>query len=49
MIKIDFFKEPPGEGSRYIVARYTKELVETILKDLSDFSLKSNLKEKSLS
>ena len=48
-VQIDFFGEtPPGEATRYIVSRYTKKLVEEILKDLEEFSLKVNLKEKSL-
>lgn len=48
MIKLDFFEERPGEGTRYIVGKYTQNLVETILKDISDFALKANLKEKSM-
>ena len=48
-IQIDFFgKTPPGEATRYIVRRHTQTLVDTILKDLEEFSLKTNLKEKSL-
>ena len=48
-VQIDFFGEtPPGEATRYIVSRYTNKLVEAILKDLEEFSLKVNLKEKSL-
>jgi len=46
---MDFFgKTPPGEATRYIVRRHTQTLVDTILKDLEEFSLKTNLKEKSL-
>ena len=47
MIKTDFL-ENPGEGTRYIVNRYTKELVEAIFKDLNEFALKTHLKEKTL-
>jgi hypothetical protein len=48
-IQMDFFgKTPPGEATRYIVRRYTQQLVDTILKDLEEYSLKTNLKEKSL-
>lgn len=47
MIKTDFL-ENPGEGTRYIVSKYTQELVDAIFKDINDFYLKSNLKEKSL-
>ena len=48
-VQIDFFGEtPPGEATRYIVSRYTQKLVEAILKDLDDYSLKINLKEKAL-
>mmetsp|Transcript_882 Transcript_882/g.1328 ORF Transcript_882/g.1328 Transcript_882/m.1328 type:complete len:481 (+) Transcript_882:28-1470(+) len=49
-VQIDFFGEtPPGEATRYIVGRYTRKLVEQVLKDLEEFSLKLNLKEKALS
>ena len=47
MIKTDFI-ENPGEGTRYIVSKYTSQLVEAILKDVNEFALKSHLKEKSL-
>jgi len=48
-IQTDFFKQSsPGEASRYIVSKYTKQLVQAILQDVEDFSLKINLKEKSL-
>ena len=48
-IQIDFFGgNPPGEATRYIVSKYTGKLVEQILKDLEEFSLKTHLKEKSL-
>ena len=48
-VQIDFFGEsPPGEATRYIVSRYTKKLVEAILRDLEEYSLKINLKEKAL-
>ena len=48
-IQIDYFGEnPPGEATRYIVGKYTSQLVETILRDLDEFSLKPHLKEKSL-
>ena len=46
---MDFFEQPPGEGTKYIVKKYTQELVDTILKDINDFGLKVHLKEKSLS
>jgi hypothetical protein len=48
MIKTDFL-ENPGEGTRYIVSKHTKELVDSIFKDLNEFALKTHLKEKSLS
>ena len=48
-VKIDFYGDaPPGEATRYIVSRYTNKLVAAILKDIEEFSLKVNLKEKSL-
>lgn len=47
MIKTDFL-ENPGEGTRYIVSKYTTQLVEAIFKDLNEFALKPHLKEKSL-
>ena len=50
MISLDFFSNaPPGEATRFIVKRYTDKLVETILQDINDFSLKIALQEKSLS
>ena len=49
-VQIDFFGEnPPGEATRYIVSRHTNKLVEAILKDLEEYSLRVNLKEKALS
>ena len=48
MFKIDFFSETPNESTKYIVRKYTKDLVDIILKDISDFALKSHLKEKCL-
>lgn len=49
-VTIDYFGEtPPGEATRYIVSRYTNKLVETILRDIDDYSLKNHLKEKALS
>ena len=45
---MDFFTETPNESTKYIVRKYTKELVDIILKDINDFALKSHLKEKSL-
>lgn len=48
-VTIDFFGDnPPGAATRYIVGRYTKTLIENVLKDLEEYSLKINLKEKSL-
>lgn len=44
MIALDFFsKAPPGEATRYIVKKHTDKLVETILQDINDFSLKPAL------
>ena len=45
---MDFFSETPGSGTKYIVGKYTKEIVEIILKDINEFALKSHLKEKCL-
>ena len=48
-VQIDFFANgPPGEGTRYIVTKYTDQLVESVMKNLDEFSLKIHLKEKSL-
>jgi hypothetical protein len=47
-VKIDFFAQSPGEGTRYIVSKYTAVLVESTLKNLEEFSLKTHLKLKSL-
>ncbi len=41
MIKHDFFVSTPGEGTHYIVAKHTTELVEMIHKDVADFALKT--------
>ena len=50
MLKIDYFsKVPPGEGTKFIVQKHSKVIIETLLKDINDFSLKTNLKEKCLS
>lgn len=49
-VQIDFFGDsPPGEATRYIVSRHTAKLVEQILKDIEEFSLRIHLKEKALS
>jgi hypothetical protein len=47
-IQIDFFSKPPGPNTRYIVKRHTTALIDSVLKDVNDFSLKPNLQEKSL-
>ena len=48
-VQIDFFSHgPPGEGSRFIVSKYTAVLVDSVLKNLEEFSLKTHLKLKSL-
>ena len=47
MIKTDFL-ENPGEGTRYIVRKYTKELIEAIFKNIGEFALKPHLQEKNL-
>jgi hypothetical protein len=47
MIKTDFI-ENPGEGTRYIVSKYTDKLVEAIFSDLTEYALKAHLKEKTL-
>lgn len=49
MIKTDFLDTTQlGDGTKYIVGKYTKELVDQIFKDISEFALKTHLKEKSL-
>ncbi len=47
MIKTDFL-ERPGEGTRYIVGKYTEKLVDAIFADLNEYALKAHLKEKTL-
>ena len=48
-VQIDYFgDDPPGDATRYIVSKYTSELVDQILRDLDEFSLKPHLKEKAL-
>lgn len=49
VLEIDFFQgQVPGEGTRYIVRKHLDKIVKNILKDVQTFSLKSNLKEKTL-
>ena len=33
-VVIDFFKQPPGNNTKYIVRRHTDNIVEMVLKDL---------------
>ena len=48
-VQIDYFRDtPPGEATKYIVGRNTASLVKGVLSDLEEYSLKINLKEKSL-
>ena len=50
-LKIDYFKEgslPVGKGTKNAINRHLDALMKKILRDLSEFSLKINLKEKSL-
>jgi hypothetical protein len=47
MIKTDFI-ENPGEGTRYIVSKYTDKLVDSIFSDLAEYALKAHLKEKTM-
>ena len=50
-LNFDFFKKeqiPVGPGTKYIVTKHLDGLVQKILKDVQDFSLKVNLKEKTL-
>jgi len=49
VLTLDFFGSTvPGEGTRYVIRKHLDTLVKGILKDLQDFSLKVNLKEKTL-
>lgn len=50
-LKIDYFKEgnlPVGAGTKNAMSRHLDALMKKILRDLNEFSLKTNLKEKSL-
>jgi hypothetical protein len=48
-VQLDFFpKGPPGESTCYIVGKHLTRLIEMILHDIDEFSLKINLKEKTL-
>jgi len=50
-LKIDFFKEkdlPVGSGTKWVINKHLNSIIKNILRDLSEFSLKLNLKEKSL-
>mmetsp|Transcript_34058 Transcript_34058/g.33598 ORF Transcript_34058/g.33598 Transcript_34058/m.33598 type:complete len:329 (-) Transcript_34058:618-1604(-) len=44
--QIRFFKERPGKGTRYIVAKHSKEILKQVLTDTGTFSLKENLRQK---
>jgi hypothetical protein len=46
-IKTDFL-ENPGPNTKYIVKKYTNKLVDAIFKDLNEYALKTQLKEKTL-
>ena len=50
VLTLDFFTPDnmPGEGTKYIVRKHLSVLVQKVLKDIHDFSLKLNLKEKSI-
>jgi hypothetical protein len=51
VLQIEFFPSDgslPGPGTRYIIKKHLDTLVRNILKDLQDFSLKVNLKERTL-
>lgn len=49
MINLDFFsKAPPGEATRWIVKRYTEQLVTAVLQDINEFTLKLFQQEKAL-
>jgi hypothetical protein len=50
-LKIDYFPEkslPVGPGTSNAIKRHLDSLISKILRDLNEFSLKANLKEKSL-
>jgi len=50
-LKIDFFSEkdiPVGDGTKWVVNRHLDTIVKNVCRDLKEFSLKSNLKMKSL-
>lgn len=50
-LNIDFFSKsdlPVGEGTRYIVVKHLDALINKIMKDLQEFTLKVNLKERTL-
>lgn len=47
---LDYFSpdKMPGDGTKFIIRKHLSVLVQKIFKDLHDFSLKQNLKEKTL-
>ena len=50
-MQIDFFASkdlPVGPGTKYVVTKHMDNLVEKLFKDLDEFSLKVNLKERTL-
>ena len=50
VLELDFFStgSMPGDGTKYVVRKHLATLIAKILKDLQEFSLKVNLKEKCL-
>ena len=49
VLKIDYYEDQaPGEGTKWVVKKHLATLVSSIMKDIDAFSLKVNLKEKSL-
>lgn len=50
-LKIDYWQQkdlPVGKGTNNVINRHLDALMKKIVRDLNEFSLKSNLKEKSL-
>jgi hypothetical protein len=49
VLEIEFFNgKAPGDGIKYIVRKHLDKLVQNIIKDVQLFSLKTNLKERTL-
>ena len=50
VLTLDYFPpdKMPGEGTKYVVCKHLNALIDKIYRDLNEFSLKQNLKQKTM-